>query len=138
MSELVRPADWSQLPSRSLAYVGDAVYELHIRERGLLASGKVHQLHQATIAKVSAEGQARVAQWLYEKLTEEEQAVFRRARNTKSAVPRRASVQHYRLSTAFEALIGYLHLKRETERLNEILALTDDFLEATVPASSPE
>ena len=56
--------DWAQLPVRSLAYMGDAVYEIHVRERQLRQGGKVQSLHQATVAHVSAAGQAAMVQRL--------------------------------------------------------------------------
>lgn len=126
--------DWSQLPSRSLAYVGDAVYELHVRKRILGSGEKVDQLHRQAVARVSATGQAAAVQHLLPHLTEAELAVFKRARNHKGATPRRANGQEYRLSTAFEAVLGYLHLKEDWERLNMLLALTDTFLEENVHA----
>lgn len=129
--------DWAQLPVRSLAYMGDAVYEIHVRERQLRQGGKVQSLHQATVAHVSAAGQAAMVQRLLPFLTEQELAVFKRARNHKLASPRRVSGQHYRLSTAFEAVLGYLHLKGDQARLSELLALTDRFLEESTHAEQP-
>lgn len=122
--------DWAQLSVRSLAYMGDAVYEVHVRERTVRASGaKVQSLHRATVAHVSAAGQAAMVQRLMPHLREDEMAVFKRARNTKTSTPRRVSGQDYRLSTAFEAVLGYLHLKQDWSRLAEVLALTDRYLE---------
>ena len=115
-----RPGD---LPALVLAYVGDAVYELAVRS-SLVAAGrvKVRQMHQETVRYVNASAQAEALRLLEGILTEDEAAVARRGRNTKSAhAPRRAGVIDYRHSTALECLIGYLFLKGERQRLEEIL-----------------
>jgi ribonuclease-3 family protein len=124
-----KEAELSQLPVRSLAYIGDAVYELHVREGMLKGGAKVQGLHKATVARVSAAGQAAMVQKLLPHLTEEELAIFKRARNYKTNTPRRVDPQHYRLSTAFEAVLGYTHLKQDWARLRELLALTDRYRE---------
>ena len=122
--------DWAQISVRSLAYMGDAVYEVHVRERTVRgSSAKVQSLHKATVAQVSAAGQAAMVQKLLPHLRDEEMAVFKRARNHKTSTPRKASGHDYRLSTAFEAVLGYLHLKQDWGRLSEVLALTDRYLE---------
>lgn len=110
--------------------MGDAVYELHVRERTLrAAAGQVDALHRTTVAHVSAAGQAALATKLLPLLTAEEVGVFKRARNHKGGGARHASAQHYRLSTAFEAVLGYLYLKPDHGRLDELLALADGFVD---------
>jgi ribonuclease-3 family protein len=121
--------DWTLLPVRSLAYIGDAVYELHVREGMLRGGAKVQALHVATVKRVSAAGQAAMVQRLLPHLDEVELGVFKRARNYKTGTPRRVNPQHYKLSTAFEAVLGYLHLKRDQARLRELLDLTDQYRE---------
>lgn len=123
--------NWAHIPVRALAYLGDAVFELHVRERAVRAhAGQVDALHRATIARVSATSQARVAAQLEPLLEPSERAVFRRARNHKGiSAPGRASAQDYRLSTALEAVFGYLHLKNDPTRLATLLALTDALME---------
>lgn len=121
--------DWTLLPVRSLAYIGDAVYELHVREGMLRGGAKVQALHVATVKRVSAAGQAAMVQRLLPHLDEVELGVFKRARNHKTGTPRRVNPQHYKLSTAFEAVLGYLHLKRDQARLRELLDLTDQYRE---------
>ena len=112
-----------ELPSALvLAYLGDAVYELLvrgylIREKGL---GKVNRLHQAAVNFVRADAQARLLRGLDSWLTEEEKAVVRRGRNTSSQPPRHADVVTYRHATALECLFGYLYLKGEQERIEEL------------------
>ncbi|MFC4389200.1 Mini-ribonuclease 3 [Gracilibacillus marinus] len=115
----------SELKSLALAYIGDAVYEMHIREYLIkLGNVKVQQLHQQAVTYVKATAQAQVIQqWLSEKhLTSEEEAVVRRGRNAKSgSIPKNTSVQAYKYSTAFEALLGFLYLDHQTERLTELM-----------------
>lgn len=117
----IRPED---LPALVLAYVGDAVFELAVRSH-LAGSGlvKVRRLHDAAVKYVSAGAQARILRALEGELSEEEAAVARRGRNARSVhTPRGADVLEYRHSTALESLVGYLYLKGDTVRLNEIMA----------------
>lgn len=121
------------LGSLALAYMGDAVYETYIRHH-LIQKGAVkpHLLHKAATSFVSAKAQSKVIHFLLEKekLTEEEQAVVRRGRNAKSGtVPKNTDVQTYRYGTAFEALIGYLYLAEQKERLEEIIIQSIQFIE---------
>ncbi|QAS52697.1 Mini-ribonuclease 3 [Halobacillus litoralis] len=114
-----------QMKSLALAYMGDSVYELYVRHH-LLKSGEVkpQHLHQAAVQFVSAVSQAKVVQvWQEEKLlTEEEEGVLRRGRNAKSgSVPKNTNVQTYRYSTAFEAVLGFLYLSGQTERLETLI-----------------
>lgn len=112
-----------QLNALTLAYMGDAIYERVIRER-LIHKGmtKPNKLHHYATSYVSAKAQASIIQKMKEErfMTEEEEAVFRRGRNAKShSVPKHTSIQTYNLSTAFEAVIGYLYLLKREERLTE-------------------
>lgn len=109
----------------ALAHVGDAVYDLVVRSH-LCAQGhgSVTQLHKRTVEIVNAPAQARAAQKILELLTEDELSVFKRARNTKvNSVPQHASVGEYHASTAIEALLGYLYLTGETQRLEELFQI---------------
>jgi ribonuclease-3 family protein len=101
-----------------LAYIGDAVFELLVRTH-VVAEGnrRVKDIHLDTVQVVRAESQARVVRQLWQELTEEEQDIVRRGRNAKSTAPRHADPGDYHLSTGFEALLGYLYLKGETERV---------------------
>ncbi|WP_082235790.1 Mini-ribonuclease 3 [Halobacillus massiliensis] len=113
------------MKSLALAYMGDSVYELHVR-RYLLKKGEVkpNQLHKAAVRFVSAKSQAQVVQaWQEESLlTEEEESVLRRGRNAKSgSVPKNTDVQTYRYSTAFEAVLGYHYLSGHEDRLEELI-----------------
>ncbi|MGI8317241.1 Mini-ribonuclease 3 [Halobacillus mangrovi] len=122
-----------QMKSLALAYMGDAVYELYVRNH-LLESGTVkpQHLHQAAVKFVSAVSQAEVVKhWQKEQqLTEEEEGVLRRGRNAKSgSVPKSTDVQTYRYSTAFEAVLGFLYLAGQTERLEELITEAIHFVE---------
>lgn len=125
--------DAKQLNSLALAYMGDAVYEEYVR-RHLLQSGKVkpHHLHREGTKYVSAKAQCQVLFRMLDEqlLTEEEYAVVMRGRNAKSGtVPKNTDVQTYRYSTAFEALMGYLYLSAENERLEELILKAFTFVE---------
>ncbi|WP_010528966.1 Mini-ribonuclease 3 [Lentibacillus jeotgali] len=125
--------DVRQMKSLALAYMGDAVYEVHVREH-LLKAGKVkpNQLHKEAVSFVSAKSQAAIVlHWMeINYLTAEEEKVVTRGRNAKSGtVPRNTSVQTYRYSTAFEALIGYYYLLEDKERLTELLNAAVAFVE---------
>lgn len=105
------------------AYVGDAVYELYIRTY-LSSTTKLnpHKLHIESIKYVKAGAQAHILENLMEDLTDEEQNIVRRARNTQNHhLPKNANVTEYMYSTAFEGLIGYLYLIGQNDRLEEIL-----------------
>ncbi|SFE42060.1 ribonuclease-3 family protein [Lentibacillus persicus] len=125
--------DVKQMKSLALAYMGDAVYEVYVREH-LLRNGKVkpNQLHKEAVTFVSGKAQASVIkQWLEnDALSDEEEKVAARGRNAKSGtIPRNISVQAYRYSTAFEALIGYHHLLGNERRLEELLQASVAFIE---------
>jgi len=111
----------------TLAYVGDAVYELYVRNH-LIQKGQEdpNELHRLAVSFVSAKAQANIVwHWLEnDVLAEEEERIVKRGRNAKSrSTPKNVSVHAYRYSTGFEALIGYHHLLGNEERLNELLSL---------------
>jgi len=111
------------LNTTALAFVGDAVYEVFVRER--IANAGLHhadRLHKAAVAYVCAEGQAKAIKALYPKLNEEEQDLVRRARNRKSASrPRHTDAVTYKWATAFEALVGSLYLAGNLARLRDVM-----------------
>ncbi len=103
----------------TLAYIGDAIYDLVIRtivvERG---NSSANKLHRKTVSYVNARVQARMIDALEEELTEEEMAVYHRGRNAKSYTSaKNASVTEYRKATGMEALCGYLYLQGRQERM---------------------
>lgn len=107
----------------TLAYIGDAIFELVVRT--VLVERKNTQpekLHKAATKIVKAETQALMIEALKEDLTEEELAVFKRGRNAKAVTrAKNATMSEYRRATGFEALMGYLYLKGETERMIELI-----------------
>ncbi|SFF01036.1 Mini-ribonuclease 3 [Alteribacillus iranensis] len=125
--------DVKQLNALALAYMGDSVYDLYIRQH-LILSGRVrpHLLHRSAVTFVSAYAQAKVLHTLIEEnwLTEEEEAVMRRGRNAKSGtIPKNTDQGTYRYSTAFEAVIGYLYLLNKEKRLEEMISYAIDIIE---------
>lgn len=122
---MVPEADVKQLNALALAYMGDAVYDVFVREH-LLARGQVRpqRLHKSATIYVSAKAQANVLHSLQANnfFTDEEEAVLKRGKNARSkTLPKNTDIHTYRDSTAFEALIGYHFLLRNNERLNEIV-----------------
>lgn len=126
--ENLTPREAAQISPVTLAFVGDAVYSLYIRERLTLeVGGKSSDLQRAAAKIVSAKGQSAFLDRLLPVLTEEETDVFRRGRNArKGAKSKNASHLEYNRSTGFEAVIGYLYLIGATERLKELFALSAD------------
>lgn len=115
----------NQISSLGLAHLGDGVYELMVRS-WLVLHGKATNkgLHKATVRYVAAPAQAEQAERILSILTQEEQDVFRRGRNTKVyTVPKAASREQYQTATALEALFGYLYLRGQTGRLDELFEL---------------
>ena len=113
--ELMSPLTW--------AYIGDAVYELYIRNKLINETNlKPHKLHIEAIRYVKAKSQAEKLSEIYESLTDEEKDIVRRGRNTQNHhLPKNSNVQEYMYATAFEALIGYLYLTKQHTRLKERL-----------------
>ena len=110
------------------AYVGDGVYEMFIRMHLVNNhSFKPHKLHIEATKYVKAKAQAEILHKLLEDniLTQEEQDIVRRSRNTENHhVAKNATLADYTYATAFEALIGWLYLNKQDERLKEILNKT--------------
>ena len=107
----------------TLAYIGDAIYELVIRtilvEKG---NTQVNKLHNRASRLVKASAQSAMIEKLKPHLTEEETAVFKRGRNAKSyTMAKNASMSDYRRATGFEALIGYMYLTEQWERMLELI-----------------
>ena len=107
------------------AYVGDSVYEMFIRTNLVNNSNaKPHKLHIESIKYVKAKAQADTLEKIYDNLTAKEREIVRRGRNAENHhVAKNSNVADYSKSTAFEALIGYLYLSFQDERLSEILKM---------------
>ena len=109
--------------SLELAWLGDALYDLYVREHLVAQGGRVHGLHRHAVHLVCAHAQSQALARVQDRLTEAEADVVRRARNAKQSPPRNADPGEYHHATALEALIGYLYVTGQRERMNEILAL---------------
>ncbi|MBO0441245.1 mini-ribonuclease 3 [Enterococcus sp. DIV0212c] len=117
--------DYTQLNGLALAYVGDAIYEIYIRDY-LVEQGqtKPNTLHRMATHYVSAKAQAFLIQEMLEEklLTENEELMYKRGRNAKSHTSaKNADITTYRIATGFESLMGYLHLTKQSERLEELI-----------------
>ncbi len=119
----LKEVDVQEYSPLTLAYIGDGIYDLVIRTLVINRGNKqVQKLHQETSALVQASAQSRMMRVLQEKLTEEEHAVYKRGRNAKSVSPaKNQSVTDYRRATGFEALMGYLYLKKNWKRMLELI-----------------
>ena len=108
-----------------LAYIGDCVYDLIIKSMVISDGNKqVHKLHEQTSRYVQASAQSKMMRAIQPCLTEEEHAVYRRGRNAKSVSPaKNQSITDYRRATGFEALLGFLYLRKEYERLMELVKI---------------
>ncbi|MDU2197119.1 MAG: Mini-ribonuclease 3 [Peptostreptococcaceae bacterium] len=115
-----------------LAYLGDTVYESYVREYLIKKNinKKVNDLHKSAIKYVNAKAQATVIHAIEDELTEDEERIYKRGRNQKSHTsPKNADIIDYKHATGFEALIGYLHLNNESDRLNYIISKGIDIIE---------
>ena len=122
--EIANITNPKQLSPLVLAYIGDAVYELMVRTK-ILESGNapVQKLHQMTVHHVCASAQADGYHQIESMLTEEETAIFRRGRNTHNNIPKNADPATYRAATGLEALFGYLYVKGDTPRLEQLFSM---------------
>jgi ribonuclease-3 family protein len=107
----------------TLAYIGDAIYEIVIRTYVVAKSNvQVNKLHKQTSNLVKAKAQSDMIKEIYDDLTEQEIKVYKRGRNAKSvSMAKNASVSEYRTATGFEALMGYLYLNNESDRMIELI-----------------
>ncbi len=122
----------------ALAFMGDAVYEVYVRKH-VLETGTAHSdaLHRMAVKYVSADGQAKAVRVLMDAdLTDEELTLVKRARNHKASSSKRTRASHRgsdimtdKYATAFEALLGYLHLKDDTERLEHLISRSFEIIE---------
>ena len=121
----MKQADPKASSSIVLAYIGDCVFDLIIKMRVVGRGGRqVHKLHEETSRYVQASAQSFMMRAIQEHLTEEEHAVYRRGRNTRSvSAAKNQSITDYRRATGFEALVGYLYLKKEYKRLVELVTI---------------
>lgn len=126
----LKEVDIKEYSPLTLAYIGDGIYDLIIRTLVINKGNKqVQKLHLETSALVNAGTQSKMMRVLQEQLTEEEHAVYKRGRNAKSVSPaKNQSVTDYRRATGFEALLGYLYLKKEWQRILDLVKIGLDSL----------
>ncbi len=119
----LREVDVNQYSPLALAYIGDSIYDLIIKTLVVNEGNQqVQKLHKRTSRFVQASAQSKMMRTLQERLTEEEHAVYKRGRNAKSVSPaKNQSVTDYRRATGFEALVGYLYIKKEWKRMLELI-----------------
>ena len=117
--------DPKQYSPLALAYIGDGIYDLIIRTMvGEQGNARVNQLHKKVSGMVKASAQAELVHKIETLLTEEERGVYKRGRNAKSyTMAKNASVTDYRHATGFEALVGYLYLSHQFERILELVQI---------------
>ena len=117
--------------SLELAYLGDSLYDLYVREHLIARGGRVRALHRDAVHLVCAHAQSEALSRVEGLLTEAEADVVRRARNARQTPPRNADAGEYHRATALEALVGYLYVTGSRDRMNAILsaALPDTLFE---------
>ena len=127
MQELfqMKEVDIKEYSPLTLAYIGDSIYDLIIKSLVVNEGNRqVQKLHKETSMRVQASAQSKMMRAIQEHLTEEEHAVFKRGRNAKSVSPaNNQSITDYRRATGFEALMGYLYLKKEWKRMLELVKI---------------
>ena len=131
---LAQPGEFGDIRlinTNTLAYIGDAVYELYIREHAMqIRMENVDMMSSLTVKYVKAESQALGIKAIFDNLSEEEQSVVRRGRNRKiRSTPRAVDPVIYKTATGLEALIGYLYIKGEDERLTEVILMIIDAID---------
>ena len=135
MNELfqMEEVDIREYSPLTLAYIGDCIYDLVIKSLVINEGNKqVNKLHQETSRLVQASAQSLMMRAMQGHLTEEEHAVYKRGRNAKSVSPaKNQSITDYRRATGFEALLGYLYLKKDYKRLLDLVKIGLDSLDGS-------
>ena len=111
------------------AHLGDAVYELFVREKIILLTEKLSKMHKINTALVRASFQCELVGFLEPHITDEEKDLVRRGRNIQTSSARKIDQNLHRIATGFEVLIGYLYLN-SPERLSEIFKLITEYIES--------
>lgn len=124
MEEYINKIDLQTVSNQTLAFIGDAVYNVYIR--CYLASKSTIQtgiLHKQSVKYVSAKAQSKIMDGLMEELTEEEINIYKRGRNTNiTSVSKNVDIVEYKKATGFEALIGNLYIEKKIERLEYLVS----------------
>ena len=113
--------------SLELAYLGDALYDLYVREHLVARGGRVRAMHREAVTLVCAHAQSEALERISGELTDAERDVVRRARNTRQTPPKNADTGEYHHATALEALLGWLYVTGQQSRMNALLALALPF-----------
>ncbi|MGQ9836660.1 MAG: ribonuclease III domain-containing protein [Cyanobacteriota bacterium] len=127
-SEKLSLAEIRRLSPSALAYLGDAIYELHVRRQQLFPPDRLERYHQQVVGRVRGSAQAKLLLALLPHLSPEEQEVVRWGRNGCGRPPRHLPLADYQNASALETILGYLYLT-DLERLRQILDLTDVLVE---------
>lgn len=116
---------------KALAYIGDAVYEVYVRQYLMKNSREqVSKLHKKAVKYVSAKAQACVIENIEENMEQDILAIFKRGRNTRAnTVPKNTDVVTYKIATGFEAVVGYLYLTNNIERLEAFICKAFEIIE---------
>ena len=119
VGDKIPPSQYSPLV---LAYIGDCVFELYVRTYLIKdTNSHVNDLHKTAANLVNNKSQSDFYMKIKDMLTEEEDAIYKRGRNTYSKPPKNAILRDYKSATGIEALIGYLYLKKDSERILELM-----------------
>ena len=126
----MKEVDVNSYSPLTLAYIGDSIYDLIIKSLVINQGNRqVNKLHKETSMYIQASTQSLMMRAMQEELTEEEHAVYKRGRNAKSVSPaKNQSITDYRRATGFEALLGYLYLKKEWKRMLDLVKIGLDSL----------
>lgn len=121
----LKEVDINSYSPLALAYIGDSIYDLIIKTVVINeGNAQVQKLHKKTSSFVQASTQSLMMRTMQEHLTEEEHGVYKRGRNAKSVSPaKNQSITDYRRATGFEALMGYLYLKKDWKRMLELVKI---------------
>lgn len=122
MNKMFNNCKPNELSPQTLAFIGDGVYDLLVRSYVVnKANRPVGELNKMKVSLVNCKAQSQFADMLFNDLTEKEQAVYKRGRNTATSnTPKNSSVADYHSATGFEALFGYLYISNEMDRINEL------------------
>lgn len=122
MNDITSEKDARALSPLTLAFFGDSVYEVLVREKIVKSGSKpIHTLHSMAVKKVNAGFQSYASEQIEKLLTDDELEIFKRGRNaTGNNVPRSSNPKDYHRATGLEALFGYLYLSGQHERMKEL------------------
>ncbi|MBT3214493.1 MAG: ribonuclease III [Deltaproteobacteria bacterium] len=124
--------------SFSLAYLGDAFFELWCRQKILQRLKNRRQVHLHVVQWVRCQTQSQLAQLIHPLLNIEEENIYRQGRNSKTiSAPKHAAIKDYRAATGFECLVGYWYLEKQTKRFEELMNRAEilEYLESVLPVS---